>query len=145
MRYCKMQILKDQKAGNEEFVKVAQEIVNVDPMSKGALQELVVRYDAMGNKEKKIEALMALQKADPGNAKLNTDIANEFAAMGDFTKARPVVEKAVAENPGDVNLVRTYWLILTAVKEYKKAMEVGDRSEERRVGKECRSRWSPYH
>ena len=24
-------------------------------------------------------------------------------------------------------------------------MEVDDRSEERRVGKECRSRWSPYH
>ena len=23
--------------------------------------------------------------------------------------------------------------------------EVQDRSEERRVGKECRSRWSPYH
>src|SRR2546430_10217213 len=23
--------------------------------------------------------------------------------------------------------------------------EGGDRSEERRVGKECRSRWSPYH
>ena len=23
--------------------------------------------------------------------------------------------------------------------------EVLDRSEERRVGKECRSRWSPYH
>src|SRR5712692_11163623 len=25
------------------------------------------------------------------------------------------------------------------------ATEVGARSEERRVGKECRSRWSPYH
>ena len=25
------------------------------------------------------------------------------------------------------------------------AMKVGSRSEERRVGKECRSRWSPYH
>ncbi len=24
-------------------------------------------------------------------------------------------------------------------------VKVGDRSEERRVGKECRSRWSPYH
>ena len=23
--------------------------------------------------------------------------------------------------------------------------EIEDRSEERRVGKECRSRWSPYH
>src|ERR1043166_1251647 len=25
------------------------------------------------------------------------------------------------------------------------AMHIGMRSEERRVGKECRSRWSPYH
>ena len=25
------------------------------------------------------------------------------------------------------------------------AIERSDRSEERRVGKECRSRWSPYH
>ena len=25
------------------------------------------------------------------------------------------------------------------------AVHIGDRSEERRVGKECRSRWSPYH
>ena len=24
-------------------------------------------------------------------------------------------------------------------------MSAGERSEERRVGKECRSRWSPYH
>ena len=25
------------------------------------------------------------------------------------------------------------------------ALSIGIRSEERRVGKECRSRWSPYH
>jgi len=27
----------------------------------------------------------------------------------------------------------------------EEAVQRGDRSEERRVGKECRSRWSPYH
>src|ERR1039457_1013201 len=27
----------------------------------------------------------------------------------------------------------------------RRADTAGDRSEERRVGKECRSRWSPYH
>ena len=27
----------------------------------------------------------------------------------------------------------------------KTCQHVDDRSEERRVGKECRSRWSPYH
>ena len=30
------------------------------------------------------------------------------------------------------------------IKEQINALK-GDRSEERRVGKECRSRWSPYH
>ena len=33
---------------------------------------------------------------------------------------------------------------LTVVVEDPEAVEV-ERSEERRVGKECRSRWSPYH
>ena len=28
---------------------------------------------------------------------------------------------------------------------HKSVDEMGHRSEERRVGKECRSRWSPYH
>src|SRR2546427_9873931 len=29
--------------------------------------------------------------------------------------------------------------------EVESALELAKRSEERRVGKECRSRWSPYH
>ena len=29
--------------------------------------------------------------------------------------------------------------------EMKNVMDLPPRSEERRVGKECRSRWSPYH
>ena len=32
-----------------------------------------------------------------------------------------------------------------AVKRWKAAVPGRKRSEERRVGKECRSRWSPYH
>ena len=32
-----------------------------------------------------------------------------------------------------------------ALEAYQAAMEKYTRSEERRVGKECRSRWSPYH
>src|SRR2546425_12976218 len=31
------------------------------------------------------------------------------------------------------------------VKEFESLAASGGRSEERRVGKECRSRWSPYH
>ena len=40
--------------------------------------------------------------------------------------------------------------VILAVKDLDKSIEfynkiLGLRSEERRVGKECRSRWSPYH
>ena len=34
---------------------------------------------------------------------------------------------------------------LTVEHAYKVGRFLGWRSEERRVGKECRSRWSPYH
>ena len=33
----------------------------------------------------------------------------------------------------------------TAIREEKEIKGIQIRSEERRVGKECRSRWSPYH
>ena len=35
--------------------------------------------------------------------------------------------------------------MLAAGNESQDANNVSPRSEERRVGKECRSRWSPYH
>ena len=38
------------------------------------------------------------------------------------------------------------WEIIDGMnKEAKKPLVIKVRSEERRVGKECRSRWSPYH
>ena len=35
--------------------------------------------------------------------------------------------------------------VMEAIAKAKPAAAKGTRSEERRVGKECRSRWSPYH
>ena len=38
-----------------------------------------------------------------------------------------------------------YWLNSEGVRQEKSQEDIDRRSEERRVGKECRSRWSPYH
>ena len=35
--------------------------------------------------------------------------------------------------------------VIDSIKKSLKEKLIGVRSEERRVGKECRSRWSPYH
>ena len=49
----------------------------------------------------------------------------------------PVIADADTGYGNAINVIRT-------VREYEKSGVAG-RSEERRVGKECRSRWSPYH
>ena len=43
----------------------------------------------------------------------------------------------------DLEGARAYFKELKEIK--PDALIIADRSEERRVGKECRSRWSPYH
>ena len=52
-----------------------------------------------------------------------------------------VVENALI----DVNLSSGREIVLKPEQESAVRALLADRSEERRVGKECRSRWSPYH
>ena len=47
---------------------------------------------------------------------------------------KQAIMKEYATKEGDTGSPEVQIAVLTA-----------DRSEERRVGKECRSRWSPYH
>ena len=62
---------------------------------------------------------------------------------------RLVAQELVDEAPRDAWVVARDGLDQQALNEllvdYGRAGLDVDRSEERRVGKECRSRWSPYH
>ena len=60
-----------------------------------------------------------------------------------LVSAKEMLDKALAGKyaVGQFNINNLEWtksILLTA-------QEMNARSEERRVGKECRSRWSPYH
>src|SRR2546427_2773820 len=46
---------------------------------------------------------------------------------------------------GEPVALATYLVVVGALRAPLAAVPGFDRSEERRVGKECRSRWSPYH
>ena len=48
---------------------------------------------------------------------------------------------------GDVGIsaINNASIIMNMLTQLAIGLTVGGRSEERRVGKECRSRWSPYH
>ena len=45
----------------------------------------------------------------------------------------------------DLTTVTEYFVIATGMSTTHVGALADERSEERRVGKECRSRWSPYH
>ena len=53
------------------------------------------------------------------------------------------IYEGVATPTGSLPLITTITMPLTD--SIKIELNLPDRSEERRVGKECRSRWSPYH
>jgi len=68
-------------------------------------------------------------------AALATDVGY-IGAMGSRRTHADRVERLRGEGVGDAALARVRAPI---------GLDLGARSEERRVGKECRSRWSPYH
>ena len=59
-----------------------------------------------------------------------------LSQRGALREAEALWRKAIAKDPNEPMLSYNLGLI---------ARRMGRRSEERRVGKECRSRWSPYH
>src|SRR5260370_40880355 len=71
-----------------------------------------------------------------------------FESNGGTTHAEatlPEIRLAVAEPGLDIGSVENVLETLTNTCYYLVVERNRYRSEERRVGKECRSRWSPYH
>ena len=65
------------------------------------------------------------------------ELVSEYAPTGDQPQAIAELVKGFKEG----NQFET----LLGVTGSGKTFTMANRSEERRVGKECRSRWSPYH
>jgi hypothetical protein len=70
-----------------------------------------------------------------------------LSAYREVFKKRDGIRRELAEIRTTINFLKSrifsrdlaFWV------EQREKFERGERSEERRVGKECRSRWSPYH
>src|SRR3989475_4746231 len=83
-------------------------------------------------------ARVALQCVEAGKPCL---VEKPFALS---TRDAEAVARAAAERK--VPVLAGHLLVFhPAVERLRALVQGGERSEERRVGKECRSRWSPYH
>ena len=73
-------------------------------------------------------------------------ISMNSGPAGNYYVDKSKKTKADGESIGIIrNSVNQQWTIGAISKAFVNVSENFKRSEERRVGKECRSRWSPYH
>src|ERR1035441_6108959 len=87
----------------------------------GKFDDAVADYQAIVDK---------MGKSSKARARIYVRLGEAYRRKGDLAGAIQAFQKARELLPDDVQVLSELALV---------------RSEERRVGKECRSRWSPYH
>ena len=131
-RICLLEIAIVQKASDEELIKVAEEILAIAPENDRALEVVVDAYgrkaqtDKANYEEKYITALEKLRAADPTNSSLQASVVRAMAAAGQFQKARPIIDEAVKQNPGDPELIKLQFAVYRAMNDWKAAIPIAE-------------------
>ncbi len=125
-RVCLANVMVSQKASDTALLKISQEIVALSPTSRNGLALKAQAYRALNEPDSAITTLTKLLATNPNDARLQKDVIDAITAFGNPRIARPIVEEAVAKNPGDADLLRLRWLILFAVRDYKEAFDAGE-------------------
>ena len=110
----------------DSILPVVNEVLAIDPRNYHALAMAAGAYKALGNTERSTELLTTLLSTDPTNVTLQTSVVNELAASRNFGPARRIIDEAVAANPGDADLIRLQFRILTATENWKEAIAAGE-------------------
>ena len=114
------------KSSPDEIIRISEEVLKIHPRNKLALGWAADAYKEKGDQGKAIELYTELLGTDPTNTRLVEGIVNEIASAGEPGRAIPVIDRAVAENPGDPQLLQLQWRVLSAARNYKRAIQVGE-------------------
>jgi hypothetical protein len=109
----------------DSVIAVTKEVVGLDPRSKIAFQLQYDAYKAKSDTTNLVPALLGYMNSDPTNAALREQVIAEIIGLGKADLAVPIAKQLVAENPGDPQYARTYWLVLRAARNYKEAVPAG--------------------
>ena len=117
----------------DSIINVTSKAIELEPRLKPALalaaDAYKAKFDATKDStalDKAVDTWAAMLAADPKNTRLVQDVTEKIAATGKAARAKPIIVKAVEENPGDPSLVHLKWLILQATKDYAEAAATGE-------------------
>jgi tetratricopeptide (TPR) repeat protein len=125
-RLCLLTAFKGSSAPSDSIIRVADEVLSIDSVSVIALGMAAEAYASKGDKDKNIEYMFRLYRANPRDQALVSNIVEKLALLGAPDKALPIVDELVKENPGDASILRTKWLLQLAAQQYKGALVTGE-------------------
>ena len=125
-RICMARALVAQKAPVGQVIPVLEQALAVDSTSRPGLELLGVAYKQANETDKAVTTWGRLIRYYPSDAKLVSEVVNEIAASGRPAIAKPIIEQAVEQNPGDPALTQLLFLIQLASKDWKGATQTGE-------------------
>ena len=137
VRICLASAYQAMKLPPDSLLRVAEEISRLDPRSSWAARFKYAAYDAKGDKENAVRALITLMSLEPWNTQLQRDVVAALANLGKPLVAIPLVDTLLMSNPGDPTLLRQKWLLslaaasgadsITAPSLYEQALAAGEK------------------
>jgi tetratricopeptide (TPR) repeat protein len=125
-RVCLMTAMQLSGATPDQILTVAKEVLATDPKNYHALIFAANAYKGKADTIAYVNHLVTVLATEPTNVVLASTVVNELAAMKKFGDARKIIDDAVAANPGDPDLIRLRFRILTATEEWKEAILAGE-------------------
>jgi tetratricopeptide (TPR) repeat protein len=125
-RVCLLEVANSQKWGSDSIIKIGEEITAIHPDNRRALALLADAYGEKKMNDKYVSTLTRLLASDPTNTRLVERVVEAIAATGQFDVAKPIIEEAVKQNPGDPALIRMQYRIMIADKDYAGAAAIGE-------------------
>ena len=125
-RVCEVRAMVAMDAPPEQILSLTDEILEIHPQNQPALTLAYEAYKEQGDQDRALEALTTLLSVDPGNATLQQAVVTELAASRRFDTAVPIIDRALAENPMDPDLLNTAFQVYLASENYQKAAAAGE-------------------
>lgn len=124
--YAAMKLTADSTGPwKDSVISITRDIMNLDKSSRIAYQLQYDAYKSKNDTANALQALVGLMNADPTNTTLREQVISELVTSGKAEIAVPTAKQLIADNPGDPQYARTYWLVLRAANNFKESVPAG--------------------
>lgn len=124
-RVCVLDVVQSQKK-TDSVITVAEEILTLYPDHSRALRFAADAYFEKQMEDKYVETIMKVLALNPTDTELQEQVVAMLGRIGKPQIAKPIIDTAVKNNPGDPALIRLQWGIYRAVKDWKGAAAIGE-------------------